>query len=150
MTLRVVLDANVYVSGIATLLFGTSAPPTILRRWYAGAFDTVISPAILEEIRNALGKPYFQDAAMQIRADELLIDLEILAHTVHLDGSVSGIATYRHDDRILETALKGDADYLVTGDKELLAISHPYLFRIIHPNDFLRILEGETEDSEDV
>ena len=140
MTLRVVLDANVYVSGIATLLFGTSAPPTILRRWYAGAFDTVISPAILEEIRNALGKPYFQDAALQIRADELLIDLEILAHTVHLDGSVSGI----------ETALKGDADYLVTGDKELLAISHPYLFRIIHPNDFLRILEGETEDSEDV
>lgn len=144
MTLRVVLDANVYVSGIATFPFGTSAPPTILRMWYAGVFDTVISPAILMEVRNALEKPYFRDAVLQVRADELLVDLEILAHTVHLDGSVSGIATHRHDDRILETALKGDADYLVTGDKELLAISHPYRFRIIHPNDFLSILEGET------
>jgi uncharacterized protein len=143
MTLRVVLDANVYLSGMATLPFGTSAPPTILRRWYAGSFDVVISSAILSEIRSALSKPYFQDAALRIRADDLLMDLELAADVVQLDGSVTGVATHRHDDRIIETAVHGAAHYLVTGDKELLGVKHPYRFRILHPNNFLLTLDDD-------
>jgi putative PIN family toxin of toxin-antitoxin system len=141
--LRVVLDANVIVSGIASLRHGRTAPPVLLRLWGADAFSLVTSSAILTEVRNALGKPYFRDRPINASVKIILDALGEAADQVPLEDSVMGIATHRHDDPVLETALTGEADYLVTGDRKLLDLEHPYPFAIIHPKAFLAILQDD-------
>ena len=46
------------------------------------------------------------------------------------------------DNRILETALKGKANYLVTGDKLLLKLQRYKNIKIVNVRDFLEIIDA--------
>jgi predicted nucleic acid-binding protein len=61
----------------------------------------------------------------------------------NISVEVHGIATHPEDDLILATAVSGRADYLVTGDRQLLALGSYQGVRIVTPRDFLAILEAE-------
>lgn len=52
--MRAVLDANVLISAI---LSPRGTPARLLLAWQAGAFDLVVSPALLAELRRALAYP---------------------------------------------------------------------------------------------
>ena len=53
---------------------------------------------------------------------------------------MSGVATHPEDDLILSTAIVSKADYLVTSDRQLLALGEYEGVRIITPRDFLTVL----------
>jgi uncharacterized protein len=53
---------------------------------------------------------------------------------------VSGVASHPEDDLILATAASGAADYLVTGDRQLLALGTFYEVRIVSARQFLDTL----------
>ncbi|MGE3911651.1 MAG: putative toxin-antitoxin system toxin component, PIN family [Chloroflexota bacterium] len=54
------------------------------------------------------------------------------------------------DDYVLATARVGSADYLVTGDKELLGLQQFHGTRIVSPREFLFVLEGTGDGESDV
>jgi putative PIN family toxin of toxin-antitoxin system len=141
--IRVVLDTNVLVSGFAKWRDARTAPPRILRLWDSGAFELGVSTSILRELEFALSKSFFEIHSDPV-VSRMLLD-RIKTDAVHVDhpAPTPGIATHWQDDLILATAVEFQADYLVTGDKELLALDHPFAFQIIHPNAFLAILEGD-------
>jgi predicted nucleic acid-binding protein len=60
---------------------------------------------------------------------------------------VRGVATHWQDDRVIATALAGSADYLVTGDKELLRLKSYRTVRIVSPLEFLEILRVEDDSN---
>lgn len=121
--MRVVLDTNVLVSGAAGFLNPRSNPRKILQSWKANKFQLIISKPILSEVVSTLQKPYFISQLSTEQIVNFLMLLEKKGNLIELTTTVSGVATHPEDDLILATAVSGKADYLVTGDKQSLAVT---------------------------
>ena len=132
-TLRVVPDTNVLVSGLA---YPDSAPGKIVMAWRRGSLDFVLSAFILDELARVLPR---LNRRLEWRPADFADFIDILAllsemvEPLELPGDAVRDAA---DAPILATLLAARANYLVTGDKDLLVLAkrHP----IVTPADFWR------------
>jgi putative PIN family toxin of toxin-antitoxin system len=139
--LRVVLDANVYVSAIIR----PEGPPgrAIDRFLRDSAFAIVLSPAIVDETLRALAYPKVRQYIRRTVDPELWFeDIVLLAELVAGDYAMSGASADPDDDKYLAAALEGRATLVVTGDPDLLAPGEYQGIRIVSPRVFLRLLGG--------
>lgn len=120
--LRMVLDTNVLVSGIA---YPESIPGRILRAWQEGAVALVLSRYILDEFARVL--PRLKRVALSASEIEDLAD-SFLFMAEMVEPVPSGEDALRDgaDEAVLGTLLAAKADYLITGDKDLLALADRY------------------------
>ena len=128
--LRVVLDTNVLVSGLA---YPASTPGRILSLWHQGALHVVLSHYILDELVRILPRlSQNKRTPEEIRtlADSFLFLADIVEPTSTLNPTLRDPA----DQQVLSTFLVAKADYLITGDKDLLALAADY--PILTPADF--------------
>ena len=130
--MRLVLDTNVVISAI---LFGGN-PERILLEIAHKHHVLLISPFVLGEIGSILERkahftPYqIQETLRSLRKISTQIDPEIVVKRIIKDIS---------DNRILELALDGKADYIITGDKKhLLPLKTFRGIPILSPTDFLK------------
>jgi putative PIN family toxin of toxin-antitoxin system len=136
--IRVVLDTNVYISA---LMFG-ELPGSLLDLALLQSFLTVISPALLDELDEKLRFKFqmsAEDAAI-IRAK-----LESIAEIVKPDMVLDVIEDDPDDNRVLECAVKGNADYIVTGDRHLLKLGSYEAILIVTVRQFLDAAEAEED-----
>jgi len=138
--LRAVLDTNVYVSGT---IIKRGTPFEGLQAWRRGAYQLVISEAIIAEIIRALNYPKLRDR-FAITSDEL----QALALSLRTDALVSpghyevtAVSADPTDDKFLACALEAQADCVVTGDKHLLSLGQYQRIAILRPAEFLARLE---------
>jgi putative PIN family toxin of toxin-antitoxin system len=120
--LRVVLDTNVLVSGLA---YPGSVPGRILSAWQQGSLGLVLSRYILDEMVRVLPKLSritLSPAEIRDLADSFMFMAEI----VEPGGELEAALRDRKDQPILGTLLAAQADYLITGDKDLLALAGKY------------------------
>jgi putative PIN family toxin of toxin-antitoxin system len=120
--LRVVLDTNVLVSGLA---YPASVPGRIVGAWQRGGLDVVLSKYILEEMVRVLprlSRIKLSPAAIRDLADSFLF----LAEIVEPSGVVEEALRDTADKAVLGTLLAAQADYLISGDKDLLALAGRY------------------------
>lgn len=128
--LRVVLDTNVIVSGIA---YPGSIPGTILALWKHGSVEVVLSRYILDETARVL--PRLSRIPLTAAEIQDLVDgLMFLAAIVEPEGAVDPALRDTADQPILGTLQASRADYLITGDKDLLARAESY--PILTPSEF--------------
>jgi putative PIN family toxin of toxin-antitoxin system len=116
---RVVLDTNVLVSGLA---YPGSVPGRIVSAWQNGGLDVVLSKYILDEMVRVLPKlARIKLSPSEIRdlADSFMFMAEIVEPSSNLEAALRDKA----DGPVLGTLLAAKADYLITGDKDLLALS---------------------------
>ncbi len=113
--IRAVLDTNTIVSGAG---WG-GAPGAVLDAALAGRFDIVTSPALLAELRRVLTYPKLQ--AVFSEADDIVDLLALTSIVVEPTESVD-LVRDPDDNRLIEAALAGDADVIVTGDDDLLRL----------------------------
>ena len=121
-SIRVVLDTNVLVSGIA---YSGGIPGSILEAWLGGGLDVVLSDYILEEAIRIL--PKFPALAMS--PSELLSladNFRSRAQMVEPDSTIEAALRDPKDQQVLGTLRASGADYLITGDKDLLALAGKY------------------------
>jgi putative PIN family toxin of toxin-antitoxin system len=135
--IRAVLDVNVLVSGFPA---PTGIPAAIIDQWLDGTFELVVSEHILNGVRRAWERPYFQARYAVDRADRQLRLLPRRATQVLPAATVHGVAEHDEDDLVLATAVAGNADYLVTGDRALLRLGSFERIAIVSPRDFLEVL----------
>lgn len=127
----VVLDTNVWISALE---FGGVPDKALVRA--LGEDQLAISAYIESEILRVLQSKFGRDPERsQVRLDELLTR----AIVVKVTGEVRGICRDPKDDAILETAWKAGADYLVAGDKDLLALKEFRGIAIVTPAEYLRL-----------
>src|SRR3989454_7024778 len=112
--MRLVLDTNVLVSAI---VFG-GPPRDVLETVLTGAHRLVLSPAILHELHRVLTGSKFRYA--QAAADQVDAELREIAEIVEPETRLSVIAADPEDNRVLECAVEGGADVIVSGDRDLL------------------------------
>lgn len=115
--MRVVLDANVLVS--AAIAQGPSY--RIVTRWLEhGDLDVVICPALLAEVEDVLGRPRIQKRIDPESSQRYLTTIRRIADVAADPAEIESITRDVDDDYLVALAREHGADYIVTGDKDLL------------------------------
>ena len=139
-----VLDANTIVS---STLNAHGIPRQIVLAAYARVFRLVTSSAIVAEVLRALSRPRvlrrYPLTPADLQAVRDLLTRE--AVTTPLTVAVAGVATHPEDDLILATAVSAQADYLVTGDRQLQKLGSYQGVQIVSPREFLAILQSASD-----
>ena len=136
---RVVLDTNVLISAALTR---TGPPRRVVDLVRADNGVLLFSDETFAELRHRiLGSKFDRYVGRESRAAFVAL-LAAVAEWVPIAGARLGCRDPT-DDKILETALMGRADHLVTGDGDLLAMSPFHGIPIITPARFLA-LHGQT------
>jgi hypothetical protein len=136
--MRAVLDTNVFVS--ATLI-KEGTEDRVVRAWRAGRFDLVVSPPILEEIGRAMLYEKLAKRRWMTR-DDVSSLIRMLARSAALVDGTTSVTVCRDsdDDKFLAAALEGKARWVVSGDKDLLAVEQYMTVAVVRPTQFLRAL----------
>ena len=130
--LRVVIDTNVFISG---LNFG-GKPGEVLDLLIKEEMEVLVSPFILSELGSIL-REKFGWADEQVT--RVLSLIEAKAIEVQPEQRISVIKEKDADNRILECAVAGEADYIISGDKRhILPLKEYSGIRILSPDAFLR------------
>ena len=133
--MRAVLDVNVLASA---LLSRTGAPGRLIVLWLEGAFDLVISEALLLELGRAFGYPQLRK---HISSKDAADFIELLRATGSMrpDREQPPHVSRDPGDDYLVALATSSAAILVTGDRDLLSLA-PKL-PIQAPADFLKLLQ---------
>jgi uncharacterized protein len=122
---RVVLDTNVIVSGIA---YPTSIPGRIVGGWKQGSISVILARYILDEAVLSLPR-ILRGRLSPDEIRELVDSLAFIAEVVEPAPVIEAALRDRADLPILGTLLAAQADYLITGDKDLLALAETLSYR---------------------
>lgn len=134
--MRVVLDTNVLVSAV---LFG-GLPRKIPLRALRGEFDVVTTARLMAEFENVLAESF--DVQPEI-ARAARSEYELLADVVR-PRQIPQVARDPDDNEVLAAARSGDAELVVTGDHDLLALAEYKGTRIITPRQFEERLDARS------
>jgi putative PIN family toxin of toxin-antitoxin system len=129
--LRVTADTNIIVSG---LNFRQGKSFQFLQLARAGEINFTVSEAILDEVADVLARKF----------DWVAEDIARIARTVKPAVQLDVIKEDPPDNRILECAVTAGADYIVTGDNDLLRLGRYDAIRILSVSDFLDLALSES------
>ena len=140
---RVTADTNIVASGVARLRTRPDAAPVrFVRAWQAGQFTLVQSDPLLAEVDRTLANPYFTQRLPAAERQDFLALLRRRAVITPLTVTVAGIATHPEDDVVLATALSGNAQFVVTGDYQLVRLKTYHGLILVSVHEFLATLPG--------
>lgn len=144
MMLRAVIDTSCLVSYALTR---GKLMCQIVAHWQNGAFTALSSPATRAELTGVLARSAIRQMAA-VPLDEMVTGLT--RFTEHVPGKLQlvGVCRDPKDDIFIACALEGKADYLVTGDRDLLALQHYREIAIVNPGQFLLALELYSMETE--
>jgi putative PIN family toxin of toxin-antitoxin system len=138
--LRAVLDANVMIS--ALIQPKGASGQIVASLLEESSFELIVSPAILAEVRRALSYPKVR---RYIRASDedlalWVVSLELITQPVEGNLRVNAVAEDPDDNKYIEAAVEGLAQFIVTGDRHLLSLKSYQDIRIVTPRAFLDLL----------
>ena len=138
--MRVVVDTNVLVSA---LIFGGQME-NVRAAWQAERFVPLISKATATEFIRVLAYPKFKLSPSDQEA--LLADYVPYCEAVTMPELLPATPNCRDpfDVPFLVLALVGKADYLVTGDRDLLALKADFACPVLTCEEFLSVIENQT------
>ena len=135
--MQAVLDPNVIISA---LLSPSGTPAEILRAWVHGAFDLVVSEALLAELDRALAYPKLRKRIEAAEAQELI---ELLRREACMIDDPTDAPSTRSldpgDDYLIALAEVAHA-VIVSGDRHLLALAG--VIPVYAPSEFLALIES--------
>ena len=135
---RYVFDTNVIVSA---LLFENSKPAQALRYALANG-EVLLSLDLLEELNEVLGRERFNRYMTSEEREEFLEALIERAVLVEITENVQECRDPK-DDKVLELALNGEAQYIISGDRDLLVL-HPFRdVLVLTADEFLETIESK-------
>lgn len=138
----VVIDSNVWISGLLT----RSGTPAQLTRNVVKFCRPVFTLDTFAELKQRLWLPKFDRYVSMDDRRQLLHDLDTIAFWITVPEQIARKTFCRDadDDKFIHAALAGGADWLVTGDKDLLVLSESLSasgVRIVLPADALQLPE---------
>jgi putative PIN family toxin of toxin-antitoxin system len=139
--MRLVLDTNVVVAA----LLWSGPPRQLLQAARERQAELFTSTPLLAELTDVLGRPKFtaKIAASLLTVDELVDRYAALA-TVVRPASIPRVASDPDDDAVIATALAAQAQFVVTGDRSLLAVGEYQSVKIADTTAALVQITGAT------
>ena len=137
--MKIVLDTNVVVSAAVS---PKGPPAEIVRAWRAHSFTWVTSPLLLDELERTLFSPRIR-RYLAWGEDEIAEFLATVRQAAEVTSPTRQIDVIRDDpadNRVLEAAVSAQADYIVSGDHDLLNLKTYEGVQIVTPARFVAIL----------
>ena len=136
--MKLVLDTNIFISAF----YWGGNPQKLIDRIIEGLDELYISNEILSEIASVMTRPKFKTEPEII--DTYIQTLEKIGKKVFITGNVKGICRDKDDDNKIECGILCGADYIITGDDDLLILKNYRQVKIITLNDFFKIIDDES------
>jgi len=146
--MRVLLDTNILISHLLRPTYeGPSA--RIVRGALAETFTLLLPQELVDELASrVLTKPYLrryiQPEDVRELADLLLEVADVLPP---LEYPIPKVTRDPKDDYLLAYAVVYEADYLVSGDKDILVLGEVEGVRMLSPREFVSLLEQNADDN---
>ena len=132
--MKVVIDTNVFISGI----HWKGASEKMISAWFDDQFDLISSEEIMQELARTLvsfKKPLSEEDIIHwislIAAKAFIVVPTIQFNAVKADSD---------DNKFVDAAMEGNADYIVSQDRDLLDLKEFQGIKILHPEEFLKII----------
>lgn len=135
--IKAVIDTNILISG---LIWGGSPKKCLDLYLIQNAFQLILSPEIVHEFQSKLRLKFFIPAPI---VDKWVQDITLFAQLV-IPVYKTIICRDAKDNMILDTALSGNADYIITGDKDLLTLHMFGNVTILTPKAFIQQFKKES------
>jgi len=130
--IRAVIDTNVLISA----LFWAGAPRRVVDLAAAGRFQALTSPEMMAELEEVLAEDFaLPPDRLELVIREVLSYAELVTPTEEVDVPVRDLA----DLKVIACALAGGADYIITGDGDLLELNE---VQGVHITTVKRFLEA--------
>lgn len=135
--MRIVLDTNVLVSG---LMNPRGTPGRILEAWRNAQFEVLMSRDQLTELARVLSYPKIRQRLQwnQATTNRFLKQIYLRTESLDLEGVEAVVPRDPADGPILGSLIVAKADFLVTGDDDLLSLREGY--PIVTPTEFAQRL----------
>ena len=139
--MRVVLDTNIWLSGI----FWQGNPYKIIKLGEQRKIEILITKEILEEIIHVLNREekfqkFIEDRKLSI--ENLIRTILSIANLIETKSKIIFIKEDPDDDKFLEAAVDGKAEYIISGDRHLLDLTQFDKIRIVKAREFLESLSS--------
>jgi uncharacterized protein len=136
-SLRVVIDTNILVSA---LIFTGGKVGVFRQLWQDNQFQPLVSRSTVTELIRVLAYPKFKLTLAE--QQDLLADYLPFCETIAMPIELPNIPACRdpYDEQFLQLAIFGRADYLVTGDQDLLSLADIFDCPIVTAEQFLSVL----------
>ena len=118
--LRLVIDTNILISG----LMAVNSLPQKVFDYATSQAILLISDEVQSEIENVINRPKLQKYITIERRTKFLAELSQQVERVEINQQIRACRDPK-DDKFLELAVCGEADYIITGDADLLDL-HPF------------------------
>ena len=132
--MKVVLDTNILISAF---VFPGGPPEDAFRAALEGRIELVTSPPLLAEFGRVLSSKFGWEPSI---AEQAVVQIARVGTVVRPREKVVEIVDDPDDDRVLEAALAGGADVIVSGDRHLLGLRTWRGIKIEKAARFLRTL----------
>jgi len=132
--LKVVIDTNVFISAF---YLPESRPANVVLLARRKTILNLISPQILKEVERIIKKKLLWDNSKTESAVRLIKNF---SEEVHPQERLA-IIVDDPDNRILECAVAGQANFIISGDKHLLNLKNFQEINVVTPADFLVAIE---------
>jgi putative PIN family toxin of toxin-antitoxin system len=134
--MRIVVDTNVLMGG---LINPVKASGRVINLWQDGKVEVLISPALREEYFHTFARMRFGQAEAVKRRESALMRLLAGANITLVEPELRlrVIKEDLSDNRLIECAVAGGADYIVSQDRHLLRVGRYNGIQILTAHDFL-------------
>ena len=131
---RIVIDTNVIISAI---LFQNSNPAKAIK-FAKQLGEILLSETIFREIQNTLSRPKFDRYLSLDSRRQVLSQLLLNSELIEITETIT-ICRDPKDNKFLELAVNGNANFIITGDQDLLVLNPFRGIQIITVNEFLKV-----------
>ncbi len=139
---KAVIDTNIWISA----LLNPGAPRQITEFIELDLFTPVVCKELIDELTNVVNRPRLVAKIQEERANRLISLIRMTAIMIEL-SEIPSVSRDPKDDVFLACAMASSAEFLVTGDHDLLCLNEHGDTNIISPTDFLAILKHVEPDS---
>jgi len=137
--MKLILDTNIWLSGI----FWQGNPYKIIKLSEEGKVKILMTKEILEEIFHVLNRESkFQKSIhdRKIAIEDLIRKIIEISNLVETKTRINAIKEDPDDNKFLEAAVDGKADYIISGDRHLLDLKQFNEIKILKAKEFLSLL----------
>ena len=131
----VVLDTNILVSRL--LASKDSVPAQAVTRVFVQGGQPLFSEATFAELQTVLSRPKFDPYISREKRKYFLSEMRELSAFITITRRIT-LCRDTADDKFLDVSVNGKADYLITGDQDLLILQSIENIPILSPSDFLK------------
>ena len=136
--IKIVLDTNILISSL--LFKGELAG--VVDLWKKGKIIPIFSGDTFDEFKTVLGYPKFSLTTQEMK---VIIEEEVLPffEVIEVSDKIKGVCRDADYDKFIACAVSASADFIVTGDKDLLDMGKYKSVKILSASEFLRMFKSE-------